>query len=127
MERRKKQASTLHTFKSFAKKKKKNGTSPIGKSQRSTQSSRLFAGTKASDTSAPELNGSRARKNKEKTKTYRPNILGRLTSKAPIALHIHVESSKGNSVLVTCASMILPTWCANMRPQAHKNGTSDSE
>jgi len=66
-------------------------------------------GTKASGTSAQKSDGPRARKNKKATKAYRPSILGRFTSKAPIKLHIQVESGKGNSVLVTCASMILPT------------------
>ena len=66
-------------------------------------------GTKASGTSAQNPGGPSAIKNKKVTKAYRPSILGRFTSNAPITLHIHVASNKGNSVLVTCASIILPT------------------
>ena len=66
--------------------------------------------TKASGTSVPIPSTARERNRKQwDPKAYRPIILGRFTSTAPITLHIQLKSNKGNSVLVTCASIILPT------------------
>jgi hypothetical protein len=33
----------------------------------------------------------------------------------------------GNGALVTWARIILPTWCANCRPQAHMKGTKAAD
>ena len=58
-----------------------------------------------------------------------PNNLGRFASNAPTLFHIHIQSQHGNGSLpnVTCARIILPTWCANWTPHAHKNGTKSGE
>lgn len=42
-------------------------------------------------------------------------------------LQIHIESHHGNGVLVTCAKIILPTWCANWKPHAPTNGRNRCE
>ena len=42
-------------------------------------------------------------------------------------LQIHIASHHGKGCFVTCARMILDTWCANCRPQVHKNGTNNVE
>jgi len=58
-----------------------------------------------------------------------PNNLGKFASSAPTPFHTHTQSQHGNGSLpnVTCAKIILPTWCANWIPHAHKNGTKSGE
>ena len=59
--------------------------------------------------------------------TYRSMSKGRFASTAPTMLQIHIASQYGNDCFVTCARMILDTWCANCRPHVHKNGTNNAE
>jgi hypothetical protein len=54
-------------------------------------------------------------------------MCGRFASTAPIMLHTHIQSQYGNGELVMWAKIILPTWCANCSPHAHRKGTNTAD
>ena len=69
--------------------------------------------------------------NKKKTigiysSSYLPNK-GIFASSAPKKLQTQIQSQTGNDELVTWARIIFPTWCANCKPQAHRNGTKAAD
>jgi hypothetical protein len=59
--------------------------------------------------------------------TYLPINLGKFASKAPMKLHIQMESQYGPLVFVICAKINLPTSCANCKPHAQRKGNNVSE
>lgn len=59
--------------------------------------------------------------------THIPASLGKFASNAPTILSNHTESHIGNGPWVTCAKIILPTWCANCSPHAQRKGTNNGD
>lgn len=51
-----------------------------------------------------------------------PKNLSAFASKTATIAHTQPQSQSGNGCDVTCAKIILPTWCANCKPHMHMNG-----